>query len=133
MSELDLERRMRRVLAEMSTISEVPANSQGSKIRGGTPDRSPKGPNEGLADEFARRWNGARTETGRQAVFDAAVEALEHARRMSIPAGQPPMPGDPLWKRWVAESKLDGGELARLFNVKRQYIHQIRVQYRKDA
>lgn len=55
-------------------------------------------------------------------------------KRAPLPVGQEPLSvKDPNWKRWVAESDLDGGTIARRFSVSRQYVHQIRKEYREAA
>ena len=70
-------------------------------------------------------------------VSSALLEDVERTIRswrvLQIPAGQPPALGDPQWKRYIGESDLSGGELARIFNVSREYIRQVRKQYRKVA
>ena len=65
---------------------------------------------------------------------DECVETLEAWRHTPIPEGQPPEFGSPQWKRWVAGvSRWMVASLARLFNCKRQYIHQIRKTYRRTS
>jgi hypothetical protein len=58
---------------------------------------------------------------------------VEAWRRQRIPPGQAPARADPQWKRYIAESNEDGGELARKFGVTRQYIHQVRKAYRLQS
>ena len=58
-----------------------------------------------------------------------ARSVLEAWQRTPIPAGQEPEISSPQWKRFVAESSLDNGTLARRFGVTRQYIHHIRRSY----
>jgi hypothetical protein len=65
-----------------------------------------------------------------QALLDDIRRTVGAWRRMSIPVGQPPEYGTPQWKRYIAESREDAGELARMFHVTRRYINQIRQNYR---
>lgn len=79
---------------------------------------------------FQRKAVKCRSDRQLELLAVEAEETLAAWRRMPIPAGQPPEFGSPQWKRWVAESPLDGGELSRMFSVTRQYIYLIRKQYR---
>lgn len=67
------------------------------------------------------------------ALLREAEDAIEAWERTPMVAGQRPAKDDPRWKQWVASSSLNGGEIARLYGVTRQYVHQIRKGYRDAA
>lgn len=77
-----------------------------------------------------RLRNISRDEEALRPVLAEIRETVKAWRQAPIPQGQEPEFGSPQWKRYVAESPLDGGELARKFNVTRQYISQVRRGYR---
>jgi hypothetical protein len=122
---------MRQILAEMSVISEQHARSyDGISVHGGEKDRAPKPLSEKpMVDYWRDRYNGAHREDSKRAVIQEAVEALQRAKLQPIVLGQPPKRGEPLWKRYIAETDEDIGQLAREFNVTRRYILMIRQQY----
>lgn len=129
MSDL-VDRQMTEVLGQMSVISEVAGRAYDDiTVHGGEKDRMPHLAEKPLVDYWRDRYNGASGHITRQLVLSEAREALELARRAPIPAGQEPEYGSPQWKRFIAESSVDAGELARRFNVTRRYINMIRQQY----
>lgn len=65
-----------------------------------------------------------------RALLDEAQETLKRWTTLHIPEGQEPEYGSPQWKRYVAESSESGGSLARRFNCSREYIRQVRLDYR---
>lgn len=84
-------------------------------------------------DYFVRRFAACSTDGMLRDLIGEARDTLAAWKRTPIPKGQPPALGDPQWKRWVAESSLQTGDLARMFSVSRQYIQKIRRGYRDAA
>lgn len=68
----------------------------------------------------------------REGLVRVEVEASLVAWRRQ-PAAKNPVPGDPGWGRWVADSPLSDVELARMFGKSRQAFHQLRAKYRVAA
>jgi hypothetical protein len=123
-------RMMYAVLAQMSVISEQRGRSyDGVSVHGGDKDRVPHLDEKPMVDYYRGRWDGCTSYAGRRQVVLDAVAALKLARKMQLPAGQPPTPDNPLWKGWVAESTLPTAELVRLFGMNRAYIKRIRADY----
>lgn len=54
-------------------------------------------------------------------------------RRTPLVAGERPALRDPRWKYWVANCDHTTADLVRWYGITRQYLHQIRRQYRADA
>ena len=82
------------------------------------------------AEYFARRAReGARVED----LLAEAKAALRAYERTPLPKRSEPEYGSPQWKRWVAESDLPNIDIARKFNVSRQYVHEVRQNYGKAA
>jgi len=138
---------LRQAIAKVSLLSQVPAASLETAAKSTDDDIGGRRPSGGIANKddfqigyalksaeyFRRRLARARTPRAITELLSEAEATLEAWKRAPIPEGQPPEFGSPQWKRWIAESPLDGGELARTFSVTRQYIHQIRTQYRDAA
>ncbi len=78
---------------------------------------------------FQRQLEDCHTAWRVEKLVTEARETLEAWHRQPMPRGVEPEFGSPQWKRWIAESSLNGGELARKFNVTRQYIYKIRRGY----
>lgn len=152
------DRELRQAIAELSLISHASTGAYDGKITADTgEDIGGKRPPGGDVDRpgrsadmderaawlvsyqrktpdfFRREREKCQTDGRLIALRDECRTVIEAWRRQPMPAGQPPEFGSPQWKRWVAESDKDGGELARLFNTTRQYIHQIRKDYRVAA
>jgi hypothetical protein len=146
---------LRQAVAELSLISHVTAVNYDAKAPRDTSEdiggRRPPGgdrehPNRKDVDEMVS-YNASyhrrtvhyfvvqveRCETVERliALRDEALSTLESWRRQPIPEGQEPEYGSPQWKRFVAESREDAGELARRFGVSRRYINRIRAEYRR--
>jgi hypothetical protein len=137
---------LHRLVLRLSVMSQIPAAPVGHSSHGSDEDIGGKRPGEptglrmmedyqvGYAlkspEYFQREIGRARTEKRLRELLSEAQAALEAWQRTPIPAGQDPEYGSPQWKRWIAESSLDGGTLARRFNITRQYVHQIRRGYR---
>lgn len=135
------------LIAILELKSHVPAAQIGKSVHDSTDDIGGKRPTGGIdrrddrepdsilksADYFRRKRTRCRSDNDIDRLITEITAVLDAWRRMPVPPGQPPAPGDPQWKRWVAESKKDAGELARLFNISRQRVHQIRKQYRDAA
>ena len=151
----DLERRIANVLARLELISHVSAVNPESSGEGKdtSEDIGGRRPPGGImhGDDYARDENGdlepypqrsfayfrqefarARTVAARERVLGEAEEALEAARRAPADTGEPEM-SSPRWKRWVAESSLSHGDIARKYGCHRSYVKQIRDQYRDRA
>lgn len=134
------------VLAELELCSHVSAvnldpssRDAGEDIGGKRPpggmdrreDRQPREIGERIlrsADYFRRQLLRGRA-THR--VLEDAEAALDAWRHQPMP--KEPEFGSPQWKRWISESTLSHGEIARKFNCKRQYVQQVRKQYRAEA
>lgn len=94
---------------------------------------------------FQRRLDGmvnAEREFGPaelSALVKEAEEALEAWQKTPMVEGMRPAINDPRWKEWVANCDHSLTELMRWYGgpkpygVSRQYIHQIRTQYRREA
>lgn len=123
------------VLAKMSVISEQKAHDyEKSRVMGGDHNGAPAPLiDKPLADYYRDRFANAYSWASRRAVVLDAVKALEVARRMPLVDGQEPDMAHPQWKRFIAESPLDGGTLARRFGVSRQYIFEVRKAWRNAA
>ena len=81
------------------------------------------------AEYFAAKSKLCRTDDAISALLSEARKTLDAWERTPIPDGQEPEFGSPQWKRWVAESPLPHIEIARKFNVSRQYVFKIRQGY----
>jgi hypothetical protein len=129
---MSLDGQMCQILAEMSVLSEAGAAQLGDVTHGGERDNSPRGCNEGLVDEYHRRYNGAWGDRGRREVIEAAVSSLEEAKRMRVPVPDKdpdPTPGSAMWKKWIANHPDTPGKLGTKLGLSRQYISKIREQY----
>lgn len=155
-----LEQQLRQTIAELDLVSHISAISLdtsgrdtsddigGRRPTGATGDgrksrdRSEngggsfyEGPHEfplKSADHFRKRASKAFSEHAMQKVLDDARASLEAWKRRPLPTGEPEY-GSPQWKHWVAQSPLPDGDIARKFNVSRQYVNRIRTQYRDAA
>jgi hypothetical protein len=135
------------VINRIGMLSQVPAASLersapstddeigGRRPKGGIIAKDDFEPDFALrsAEYFRRRLMRNSSPRAVTVLLAQARATLEAWRRMPVPKGQPPALGDPQWKRWVAESDLDTGELARKFSVSRQYIQRVRKAYREAA
>lgn len=141
-----LVRELRTVLARLELVSQAPVQNLGPSTRdesesigGKRPpgaldhagDREPDFPQKSV-EHFRRRLARARTRSRLEAILRDAKTALEAWKRQPAPTGEPKL-SSPQWKRWVAESDLPAAEIARKFNVKRQYVSRIRSEYRDAA
>ena len=138
---------LRELIAQLEMKSQVSAAQVGRSVRATDDDIGGKRPSGGIdykddrepdsvlksADYFRRKQARCYVDQHFEEVIVEINAVLVAWQRMPLPTGQPPTPGDPQWKRWVAESTMDVGELARLFNMPRQYIHRIRRDYGKKA
>lgn len=85
-------------------------------------------------DYFRDQLEKCHTEARLIALRDECRAVLLAWKRQPMPAGQEPASrADPNWKRWVAESKLDIGEIARRFDCSRRHVYKIRQDYREAA
>ncbi len=149
----DLERRIRETLARLELVSHVSAVSLDPSSRDTSEDIGGKRPTGGIVswddhakdeetgepepypqksfmfyrEEFAK----ARTDARRERLLRDADAALDAARRSPTPVA--PLLGDPLWKRWVAESDMPVKDIVRIYGVSRQYVHRVRREYRDAA
>lgn len=143
----DLVSDLRQLIARLSLVSHASAARLDSEPRsadgdiggnrppGGIDARDDKAEGFGLksAVYFERRFARIHTDIQLQALVLEAERALEAWQRTPFVEGQRPALQDPRWKQWIAHSRLDGGELARLYGVSRQYIHEVRKKYRDAA
>jgi hypothetical protein len=132
------------LIARIELKSQLPAAQAGRGSRDSSGSIGGKRPGGGInrrddrvpefrlrsADYFRQRAALAVTDESVEALIVEAEATLEAWARAPIPASQPPRPGDPQFKRWVAESPLESVELARLFNLSKRRINQIRAGYR---
>ena len=151
---MSLFRDIRQALLELELVSHAPTKNYDGKSRPSTDEdmggKRPPGsdgehPNRrdihewsAWLDSYHRRTVGyfrdlLAEEGASEALLAEIRETVRSWQVMQIPEGQPPAMGDPLWKRWVAESPLSDIELARLFSCKRQHIHKVRKDYREKA
>ena len=79
------------------------------------------------AEHFKRRALKANTLRDFEAILTEARAALEAWRRPPKPTE--PLPGDPLFKRHVAESAKTAPELARLYGISARTVHRWRRKY----
>lgn len=152
---MSVHQQLRQVLAELELCSQVAAlnmtpsgRDAGTDVGGNRPtggidrgeDRAPEErdsgdePDRGVvlrsAEHFKHRLANAHSERAEQAILQDARRALAAHRRAPKPKDLGhPMPGDPQWKRWVAESKLPAREIARKCGVSRQYVEKVRKQW----
>jgi hypothetical protein len=81
---------------------------------------------------FAAELERCETEARLVELRDEAEASLKAWRRGPMPVGQEPLScADPNWKRWVGETSLSAGEIARKFDVSRQYVWRIKRAYDK--
>lgn len=126
------------MMSHVSAANLEPSSGDASESKGGKRppggidpkgDRTPEF-RQKSAEHFSARARGCKTDRDYQAVLEDAKAALEAWKRTPAIAGDSAPPyGTIQWKRWVAESKESGAELARKFNVTAQYIGQVREQY----
>lgn len=130
------------MLAELEMLSQVSAASTGSSTpstdddiggrrpSGGIDRRDDKDVNVGLksADHFRVRFERCHSDRMYMVILDEAREVVSSWKRTPIPPGDLPAYGSPQWKRWVAETngRISHGEIARRFNVTRQYVIKLR-------
>ena len=152
---MSIRQELRQVLAELELCSHVPAvnitpsgRDAGTDVGGNRPtggidrreDRAREelstgdDPDRGVllrsAEHFRRRLAKASSERAEAAILEDARRALAAYRRAPKPRDLGhPMPSDPQWKRWVAESQLPAREVARKCSVSRQYVEKVRKQW----
>lgn len=129
------------VIARLEVISHVPAvnldptpaatseEKGGARPRGGIDRKDDSEHDFALksADHYRRRLQGCRTLRDVELVLIDARGTLRAWTRTPV-TGQP-LPGDPLFKRWIRQ-QLDAGkkpeDIARVGGVSRQYVSKIR-------
>ena len=129
------------IIARLEVISHVPAvnldptppettdGKGGARPRGGIDRKDDREPDFALksADHYRRRLQGCRTGRDVELVLADARRSLAAWTR--TPVTLQPLPGDPLFKRWVRQ-QLDAGkkpeDIARVGGVSRQYVSKIR-------
>ena len=79
------------------------------------------------AEHYKRRVGRANTNTDLYLILVDAEQALEAWRRPPRPSE--PLPDDPRFKRWIAESPSSAPELARIYGLSTRTIHRWRSQY----
>lgn len=77
------------------------------------------------AQHFQWRLGRCRTRQDVQMLLADAKDALDAWQKTPL-GPRDPMPGDPMFRRWVIEHEATDSELARLTGVSRQYINRIR-------
>lgn len=99
----------------------------GNRPPGGVDWRDDREPDyrQKSALHFQRRLNRCRTRQDIQMVLADAKDALDAWQKTPI-GPRDPMPGDPMFRRWVIEHDATDSELARITGVSRQYINRIR-------
>ncbi len=137
-------RELRQVLAELELVSQVSAvnygssggGDQGEDIGGRRPgggvdakDDRQQGHALKSAEHFRRRIAKAHSERAFEAILADAKRSLEAHRRQPPPSDRPEL-SSPQWKRWAASSDLPPREIARIYNVSRQYVERVRARYR---
>jgi hypothetical protein len=89
------------------------------------------------ADHFARQLRRLERETRLCTASDLrdllkdAEDALEAWHKTPLIAGERPALHDPRWKYWAANCDHTTADLVRWYSISRQYLHQIRQQYRE--
>lgn len=135
------------IIARLETMSHVPAVNQspkaevggattsdernpgGSRPRGGIDRKDDREPDFALksADHYRRRLQGCRTTRDVELVLVDARLTLRAWTHTQV--RDQPLPGDPLFRRWVNQ-QLEAGksqsEIARLSGLTRQRIHQLK-------
>jgi hypothetical protein len=141
-----LVRGVRSRLATLETVSHSPTQNWGQRILAAAGSGAPTGGDgehpsapewAAFAESYHRRTvsyfrrqiAGCRTVARLVEIREEIDSAIGCWRRMPLPAGQEPEYGSPQWKRWVAESDLSHGEIARRFMVSRSYIQKVRREY----
>lgn len=81
------------------------------------------------AEHFKRRVKRARSISALEAILKDLQETIKARRRAPTPTA--PTLSDPLWKRFVGESREKTSDLARRYGVTEQYINRVRAQYRE--
>ncbi len=137
---------LRQVLAQLELVSQVSAvnldptawdtseSIGGNRPSGGInrkDDRQDDWPLKSV-EHFHRRVAKARSEYQLGLILKDARVALEAATRQPPPSGEP-LVSSPQWKRWVAETGLSLGDVARKCGVSKSYVQKIRRQYRDAA
>jgi hypothetical protein len=64
---------------------------------------------------------------GLETLRDECLDVLNAWRKRPLVNGQAPAKADPEWKRYIAESGRDSGDLAREYGVTRRYINRIKA------
>lgn len=122
---ISVDARMRQVLAEMEVISEAGGIQLGDVIHGGSPDRSPKGPRLGMAEEHRLAYRHANGPISREAVLEAAEIALTNARY----APKRDLVANTLeWRIAIARDLRPARVVAQVFGVSRQHVYRMRAQ-----
>ena len=135
------------IIARLETISHVPAvnldptpaattdSKGGARPRGGIDRKDDREPDFALksADHYRRRLARAHTEGIVLVILRDARATLRAYTHTPLPTGDGPQYGDAMWKRWVAESPASNAEIARIYNVSREYVRQVRAAYRDAA
>jgi hypothetical protein len=130
---------------EVREASDTSEDIGGRRPSGSDRDRPPRGAEQEeweawresyvrkTPDYFRHRLAHCHTERAITALLAEAEGVLEAWRRTPIPPGNEPRRCDAQWKRFIAESSEDAGDLARRFEVTRRYVNMIRQQYREAA
>jgi hypothetical protein len=123
----ELDRLMAQLIAEMSVTSEVRASHMtGDMIHGGNPDRSPRGPSRGMADEYRDRYNNAHKEESKKAVYDDAKRELMGLRLGKRHAVR----GTWEWKLAIGSDTRPAASVAYTYDCSLQYVYRLRNDIR---
>jgi hypothetical protein len=122
----------RQVILEMHMLAGGSTQSLEGRVTG-TKDRDPmpSGEPHPLYDEFEARWRAARTVGAKQAVLEAARDALKEFRVQK--AGVVVEPGTLAWRREIANRDEPNDYLVRIYGVSRQTLWKYRRDYREEA
>lgn len=134
------------VIIKLKLVSHAPTASIESNTSSNNEDSSGMRPRGGIPafDDFQVEYRQksdvyfemklkkCRTRKDLSALLLEALEALESWKKTPVTAIEP-MPGDPLFPRWVANHEASDAELARLTGLSRQAINGIRRRYVRRA
>ena len=81
---------------------------------------------------YQREIDRAQSDWRRKRIIEEIKADTQSWLRAPMPIDEPLSLADPQWKRWIAASKLNNGDLARKYNVTRQYISLVRRAYARE-
>lgn len=127
---VDVESSMRRVLMEMTVLSEASGAKLGDVVHGGEPNNAPKGPRSSMADYYGRRWRRARGALSRAEVLAEAQDALINAKYAPM---RSMLVGTLEWRLAIARDPRPARIVANVYGVSMTHVYYLRKTSRPQG